>query len=372
MVSVVPVHTRHDLRRFVNLSFEIYKNDPNWVPPLRRDLIKMLTPGRHPFLEHATIQPFLAKTNGKTVGRIVAIENRAHNQFHKDDVGFVGLFECINDKAVSNALFDEATRWLLKRNLHTVRGPVNLSTNDSCGLFVEGKPGPPLFMMAYNPPYYEHLFEAAKFHKAKDLLAMYHNDKTVPARYLKSADKIEKRYGVRIRKVNLKDFDAEVERIFDLYNRCWEKNWGFVPMTEKEMEFLAKELRHGVDPDLVLILESEQDQKPLGFAFAIPDLNIAIGKAKGRLFPFGLVKILWSMKKIKRLRLMALGIRNDIRKKGLDSLMYLRLYQNAVDKGYEEAEFSWVLEDNLPTINPMERIGARKYRTYRIYERTTG
>jgi GNAT superfamily N-acetyltransferase len=368
-LRTVPVRGRADLERFIDLPWKVYAGDPHWVPPLRLDVRKLLTPGQHPFHEHAVVQPFLALRDERVVGRIVAHVNHAHNEFYKDALGFFGLFECLDDPEAAAALFDTAFAWLRERGRDRAQGPMDLSTNEVCGLLIGGEPGPPTIMMPHNPLRYAQLYERAGLTKAKDLVALYQDDLRLPERMVRYAEALRQRFGVRIRRIDMKRFNAEIELILSLYNRSWERNWGFVPMTAAEVRHMASELKYAVNPAVVLFLERIADGEPVGFGLALPDMNQAVRHANGRLLPFGLLKILWHKRHIDCARVLALAIVPEWRGKGLDSLLTLELYRNGAASGYRRGEYSWILEDNHTMRTPLERAGARVYRTYRIYEK---
>lgn len=353
---------------FVRLPWTLYRGDPDWVPPLLTDFRKLFDAAKHPFHAHSEVQPFVARRRGEVVGRIAAIWNRNHQKFHDEPVGFFGFFECRDDSAVAGALFAAAEAWLAARGLRVMRGPANFSSNEEWGLLVDGWNGPPRVMMTYNPRYYVPLFESCGFRKAKDLVAYTFTGTGVPERLRRGTDIVAKRNpDVRIRSLDMKRFDAELTIIRSLYNRCWERNWGFVPMTEAEIDHMARELKPVVDPSLVFV--AEKAGQPVGFSLSLPDLYLALKHADGRLFPFGLIKLLWHARKIKRVRVLTLGIVPEHRHSGLDALMYRHLMETCYQKGIMGGEFSWMLEDNLAIKRPMENLGASIYRTYRLYDR---
>jgi GNAT superfamily N-acetyltransferase len=370
-IDVEAVSSGADLDAFTRLPWTIYRNDPNWVPPLIGDFKKLFDPARHPFHQHSEVQPFLARRGGQVVGRIAAIWNKNHQKFHNEPVGFFGFFECIDDRDAANALFDRVASWLRERGLTTMRGPASFSSNEEWGLLVDGYDGPPRIMMTYNPRWYVPLIESCGFTKAMDLVAYYReNPHTMPERLVRGADIVARRHpDVTIRRLEMKNFPRDLAIVRDLYNRAWERNWGFVPMTEAEINHMAKELKPAVDPDIVLI--AEKAGQPIGFALALPDVNAALKKANGRLFPFGLLKILWEIKvrRIRTIRVLTLGLVPEHRGTGLDAMLYLELFRTSVRKGYWDGEFSWMLEDNLAIRKAMENFGAHIYRTYRLYDR---
>jgi hypothetical protein len=368
-VDIVPVANSRDLNNFVLFPWSIYRGDPNWVPPLIGDTKSMLLPKKHPFHQHADVALFLARKQGRIAGRIAAIVNHRHNEFQEEKTGFFGFFESNNDPQVSGALLERAARWVAERGMERLRGPANFSTNEECAMLVDGFDSPPCVMMPYNPTYYPGLMEAAGFTKAKDLVAYQLRREDVNEdRLNRLADVIAERESVTIRPLDKRRLGEEVTQFTVVYNQAWEKNWGFVPMTHEEIEHMAKSLKAVIDPDLVLFMQKKGGET-IGFAMALPDVNQALKHANGRLFPIGLPKILWHARHIKKLRVLVLGLLQEHRGKGLDVLLYLHLYRNGMRKGYNEGEFSWILEDNTAIRRPLERIGAHVYKTYRFYER---
>ncbi len=367
-IRVVPVEDPSSLETFIELPWEIYADDPHWVAPLKRDVRKAFDRGTHPFHLHSEAQPFLAYRGRQAVGRICAIRNRNHERYHREPVGFFGWFECIEDPRVSRALFDQVAEWLRARGLKTMRGPTSFSTNETTGFLVGGAEGPPVLMMPHNPAYYLTLAEDYGFEKAKDLYA-YLIDSQTPPDYLLRAEKLVlKRYDVRLRQLRMSDFEAELATVRTLYNAAWEKNWGFVPMTDAEFDFMAAELRPILDPRLALFVETAAGE-PIGFALAVPDFNQVLRHLDGRLFPFGLFKALWYRRKIFRTRVLILGLLEEYRGKGIDSLLYLAIIRAAKPCGITEAEQSWILEDNEKMNAAIRRLGGRAYRRYRLYDR---
>jgi len=344
-----------------------------WVPPLRMDIRTMLSKTKNPFFEHAEAEYFLAYGGDKggkgdtVVGRIAAIHNRAHNAFHDDTVGFFGFFECIDEQDVADALFAEAAGWLKAHGLTVMRGPASLSTNDECGLLVDGFDTPPTLLNPHNPAYYVPLVERAGFTKAKDLWQYQSTTTQLPERLLRGAQLIAKRKGITLRALDRKHYDDEIELIKTVYNLAWEKNWGFVPMTDAEIDHLAKQLKPVVVPDLVCFVEMKGEV--IGFAAALPDLNVALKKnPSGRLFP-GILKVLWASRKISRIRILLLGLLPRFRKTGADALMYHWLWEKGRALGHNWGEAGWMLEDNVAMNNALEHIGFRRYKTLRFYDR---
>lgn len=370
-VQVSPVRTRADRRAFVELPFRLYRGDPHWVPPLRRDVHELIDPRRHPFHEHATVELFLAReAGGRVVGRVAAVRNERYLAEHGEPVGFFGLFECERDPAVARALVEAAGRWLAERGLAVMRGPASFSLNEECGLLVDGFDGPPRVMMPYNPPWYAELLEGCGFTKAKDLLAYYLGYEgeagAPPERLVRAGELFAERFGVRLRTLDRTRFWEEVERVRVVYNQAWARNWGHVSMTDAELRHMAKQLKAVVDPDLVVFAEVKGELA--GFALALPDLNRALQHMGGRLFPFGWAKALWHARRIDAMRVLTLGVLEPYRRMGVAELMYLHYWRVCPPKGITKGEFSWILEDNALMKAALEKLGARAYRTYRLYD----
>ncbi|MFQ6617789.1 MAG: N-acetyltransferase [Fidelibacterota bacterium] len=365
-VRLIKVEDKKGLNRFIKFAWKIYKGDPYWVPPLISEQKKFFNPSVNPFFQHSEVDFFLVEKNGELSGRIAAILNRNHNEFQGERTGFFGFFESVNDREVSDTLFDAAAEWLKKRGMEVMRGPMNFSTNDECGLLVEGFNSSPVIMMTYNPPYYSELIENYGFKKAKDLYAYMIDNPEPPEKLVRGVELIKRKKNISLRNVNLKKFDEEVEVIHDIYNSAWEKNWGFIPMTDDEFYYLAKNLKTIVNPELAFI--AEVNGLPAGFSLAIPNVNEALIKINGRLFPSGFIKLLWYFKKIKSLRIITMGVKKEFRFMGIDALFYLETFRAGVRRGYKWAEMSWILEDNLMMIRALEDLNARRYKTYRIYD----
>lgn len=366
-LRIEPVRTSRDLHAFVTFPMDLYRGDPQWVPPLIGDTKKLFDPAKNPFFDHGEMQAYLARRNGKVIGRVAAIRNRAHEEFHGESMGFFGFFECVDDPEVAMGLLGTAREYLRTLGLSQMLGPVNPTTNDECGVLVEGFDTPPMVMMTHNHAYYDRLLLQCGLEKAKDLLAYILTADTMPERLSRGAALARKRNpDLAVRPMNMKRFPQEVEAFRTVYNGAWEKNWGFVPMTDREVEHMAKALKPVVDPQLVRI--GEHEGRPVAFALGLPDMNFALKHAGGKLFPFGLLKILWYARKNTRARILALGILPEYRRTGLDVILYHDLFEAGLAKGYHTGEFSWILEDNLAMRRPLETIGAAPYKTYRLYQ----
>ena len=368
-LSVIPVRSGDQREAFIRLPWRLYRGDPNWVPPLLLDVRGMLDEDEHPFHRHSEVQLFLALRDGVPVGRVAAIHNRRHVEHHDEPVGFFGFFESERDDATAAALLDAAAGWLRERGLEVVRGPTSFSTNEEAGLLIEGFDRPPVVLMPYHLPYYRDLIEGQGFEEARTLVAYWHEADDVPPRLERAEGLVRRRYpGISVRGLRMEEFDREIERIRAIYNAAWSDNWGFVPMTDEEFRHMAKDLKPVVDPDLALIAE-DGDGRPVGFALSLPDFNQALRHADGRLFPFGLLKILWHRRDISRIRVITLGLVEEYRGRGIDALFYLETFRRGFEKGFHQGEFSWILEDNEAMCRPLERFGARVYKRYRIYDR---
>ena len=372
-LRVRAARSRQDLKRFIDLPYRLHARDPNWVPPLRRDVESLLSRSKNPFFEHAEAEYFLAERDGRVVGRIAAISNRLHNETHGDRVGFFGFFESIHDHSVAFALLDAASQWCRERSHDVLRGPASFSVNDECGLLVDGFEFPPTLMMPHNPRYYIELLEHAGFTKAKDLWVYQGGSEKgyvpVPERLARGTELIRQRQGITLRSLDVKNFQHEVERIKELYNAAWEKNWGFVPMTEHEIDHLAAQFKPVVIPEMVPMAEKEG--KLIGFGIALPDLNVVFRRHRsGRLFPV-ILDLLWSlrMKRIRRARILLLGVLPEYRGKGVDAMLYHWIWTKSAQREIFWGEAGWILEDN-PAMNAgLEKMTFRVYKTYRLYDR---
>ena len=369
-IEVKPADDRRTFKHFVQLPYRIYDGDPNWVAPLIRDVKTAFNKKKHPFHTHSEVQPFVAFRDGRPVGRIAAINNRNHVAYHEEPVGFFGYFECINDPQVAAALFDRTAEWLRERGLQTMRGPASFSLNEMAGLLTMGFDRPPTVMMPYNPEYYVDLVTGAGFEEVQSLIGYHLSHSDAPEKLVKLEKKLEKRLGVRTRTIDMNNFEGELERLRDLYNKAWEKNWGFVPMTDAEIDFMAHELKPLVKriPTQVIFAERD-DGETIGFTLFLMDANQALIHAKGRLFPFGLVKILKYLPTMNYCRVLTLGLVPEARGQGIDNLLIMALFRHGGAAGTIGGEFSWILEDNTAMRKPLERIGSVISKRYLLYDR---
>lgn len=368
-VKIIPVDTKKQLKSFIMLPFGLYKNDPNWVPPLIMDQFKFFDPKKNPYYQHSEVKLFLAEKNGKVVGRISAHSNTQHNKEHKENIGFFGFFECIDDQEVANALFDAAYEWNRYRGFTSMRGPLNFSVNEECGLLVDGFDTPPMVMMRHDHPYYQRLFESYGLIKTMDLYAYLSERREMPERLEKMVDILTKRYKVEIRSLSRdkKQMKKDIETVFEIYTKAWEYNWGFVPMTKPEFDHIVKELLPIADPDLVFFADIEG--KHAGFSLALPNYNEVLKVMNGRVNPITLIKAMRAKKHIGSARVITMGIMKEFQGRGIDSIFHYHSYKNGLPKGYFKGEFSWVLENNLPMMHVAEKLDARIYKTYRLYDK---
>lgn len=368
LVKITTVNSKNDLMRFIKFQWEIYKDNEYWVPPLIMERKKILDVEKNPFYQHAERELFLAERDNKIVGRIAAIKNDLHNKYHHDKVGFFGFFESINDQETANALFDAAKDWVKSKGLNTLRGPANPSSNDEYGMLLEGFYDSPRILMTYNPKYYLTLCDNYGFTKAKDLYAYkLENEKVIRSEKMKRVAELAKqRYGLNIRQLDMKNFKKELENVKYVYNKAWAPNWGFVPMTDTEIDAMAKDLKPLVEPSLVLF--GEIKNKLVGFALVMLDYNYIFKQLNGKLFPFRFIKLFTQKKKIKWSRVLTLGIIPEFQKRGLDAVFYWDIVNRAHKLGIDLGEASWVLEDNEMMKRGAQVLNGEIYKKYRIYE----
>jgi hypothetical protein len=368
-VDIRPVRDKKDLMAFIKFQWKINQDDPNWVPPLLMDRLKVLNRDKNPFFKDNPAEFFLAYRNGEIVGRIAAIINHQHNKFHEDKTGFFGFLDAENDKSVFEALLKTAEQWLKDKDRDMMMGPMNPSTNDEVGFLIEGFDTPPYFMMTHNPPYYHDIMEELGFEKAKDLYA-YYIDKNMldMERVNRLAESMKRKFPVKIRTVDMKKFDEELQVVRKIYNDAWSKNWGFVPMTPEEFDFIANDFRKIIDPQLVLIAENKG--KPMGFSLAIPNYNEIFKKIpSGKLFPFGFLTFLLNKNKLKSLRAITLGVVKEYQTSGIGGMLILETIRRGLSAGYFSAEMSWVLEDNDLMNRGASLVGGTIHKKYRVYQK---
>jgi hypothetical protein len=372
MKKIVEVKSKKELAAFIDFPHDLYKNDPMYVPELfiaQRDLLTT-----HPFHKHSSLQCFLLYDGSRLTGRIAAILNNNHNTFNGTNDGFFGFFDVINDQESAQLLISTAEKWLKEKGVATIIGPVNFSTNESCGLLIKGFNHPPVVMMPYNAPYYADLLEKAGLAKKVDLIAWRWEGDAYDDRSVKLLDKLEerlKRNEITIRKINMKKFKEEAAKLREVYNGAWDKNMGFVPLNNEEYDYQAKDLKMILDPDFCYV--AEKNGQIVGFGAAIPDINqIQKRIPKGRLLPTGIFKLLFGLKKVTGIRILLLGVVEGYRKSGIEACIYGNIIKTYKRKGFKYAEASWTLEHNDLVNNAIIAIKGDPYKTYRIYEKALG
>ncbi|HEX7139404.1 MAG TPA: hypothetical protein VF219_16235 [Vicinamibacterales bacterium] len=368
MLEILPVRGRRDFRRFIDYAYTRNAADPNWVPPLRLGEHDRLNARKNPFFAHADAELFIAVRDGRVAGRVAAIDDRLHNETHRDNVAMFGLFEA-SDAESSRALLGRAEQWAAERGRSAIRGPINPSMNDNCGLLVDGFDTKPMLLMPHNPPEYGAFIEASGYLKVKDLYAwIYDLGRGVPEVVRRLAERRRERLALTIRPIRMNEFLREADRLRELYAGAWEKNWGFVPPTVEEFRHIAKDMKLIFDPRFAVVAEAEG--RLVACAVALPDINQALEGTDGRLFPLGLLKLLGRKKYIDQGRLLLLGIDPAYRSYGLFPLLLIELHSQLAGTPYKRVEFSWVLEDNHDVNRPAADGGARRYKTYRIYQKS--
>lgn len=366
---VAPIKTWRDRRAFLEYPWELYRGNPNWIPPLRGDQKELVGYRHHPFYETNRVQTFLARRGGKVCGRVAGILNRDHIEFQHDRRGFFGFFECVDDQEVANGLLDAVRQWLAEQGIDCVRGPANPSINYVVGLLVEGFDSPPTFMMPYNPSYYGKLIEGCGFRKAQDLYAYWgHKDMMAEHRpkFQALSEQVIERFDLHVRPLDKTRFLADVEAFLDVYNRALRNLWGFSPMSQAEVRHTARSLRHLMVPELAFV--AEIDGRIVGAVFALPDYNPRIREIDGRLFPFGFWRLLRKKNEIKKVRILAATVLPEYNLMGIGLVLLRALVPKALEWGIEEAEFSWVAESNSASRGSLEKGRAKRVKTYRIYD----
>jgi GNAT superfamily N-acetyltransferase len=367
-ISVRPVAGGGEFRKFIGYPYERNRGDLHWVPPLRIGESERLRPKKNPFFAHAEVQLLLAFRDGRIVGRIAAIDDHLHNQTHRDNIAAFGFFEA-EDSHAARMLLESVEQWAKQRGRSAVRGPLNPSLNESAGLLIEGFDTDPMLLMPHNPPEYAAFIERAGYAKVKDLYAwLYDLTRPVGPDIEKMAERVRARHRMVVRPFDLTQFAKETDRLREIYCGAWENNWGFVPPTDDEFKRLASEMKPILDPNCAVCVEV--DGRPVACAVAVPDINQALRGTDGRLFPLGLIRLLGRKRIITQVRLLLLGVLPEYRSPGLFPLIISELQKSVTSNPrYVRVEFSWVLEDNHDINKPVERIGAVRYKTYRIYQK---
>ena len=374
-VSIRPVRTRRELKRFVKLPFKLHRDSEQWVPPLVFERMQFLDRKKNPWFEHGEAEYFLAERDGEPVGRITAHVDHRWDEFQGGKDAMFGFFEAAEDPEVVRALFDAATAWATERGRERLLGPMDFTTNDELGILIEGFERRPMILEPWHPPYYQRLIEAEGFGKAMDVLMwelrmgeLKEGEKFDPSIH-EAAEKALHDEGITIRNMRKREMAGEVRRFMDVYNEAWGDNWGFVPITDAEVEFQAKNLKQVIDEEWTFM--AEKDGEVVGAALTLPDINQVLAGMNGRLLPFGWAKFLLGKRKIDRLRVFALGVKHDYRHTGVAAGLYLEhIKMAALPDKIHWGEMGWILETNKPMNRAMEGMGGKIIKKYRLYERS--
>ncbi|MEV0313223.1 hypothetical protein [Nonomuraea fuscirosea] len=370
----MPVRGRRELREFIELPYRLHGRDPAFVPPLREDCRRLLDRRRNPFFEYGDVELFTVRRGGRVAGRVAAVHNPRHNELRAARDGFFGQFTCADDPSVARELLDAAASWLRGRGLRTMLGPVGFTTNDECGVLVDGFGRPPSVMMPYNPAYYPPLLESCGLTKAKDLWTWEETAGGLPMeRLLRVARLAERRHQVTVRPLDLgSGYDADMRVVQEVFERAWQGNWGFTPMTGAEFADVTGRLKAHLDPAIVQLAEVAGE--PAGVALALPDLNQALTAARGRLtrfgLPIGMLRLVRAVRRIDRVRGVLFGVLPHARGRGVETVLFARGQEAIAARGYTGGtEYGWTLEDNQAVNGYLRRLGCARARTYRIYGR---
>ena len=369
-VDVRPVDGRRDLDAFIKLPWRLYRNEPNWVPPLLMDVRKRLDRERNPFFAHASAEYFLAHRDGRLVGRVTAQVDRNLNEFQGNDWGLFGFFECEDDTEAAIALLRAAEDWLRERGRGRMVGPMDFTTNDECGVLIDGHERPPIILTPWTHRYYPAMLEGAGLRKGMDTLMwelrIEGRDKVHPAIW-EMADRVRSEHGITVRPMRKRDLQNEVSRFLEVYNAAWERNWGFVPLSDAEARHYAKDLKPVLDENWAMI--AEKDGETVGAALTLPDYNQVLAHLDGRLLPFGWLKALYRRRSIDRVRVFALGVKPEYQHTGVAARMYQMHFDAAERTPQKHGEMGWILETNDTMNRAMEGMGGKVVRRYRLYER---
>ncbi len=372
-IKILPVTDKKTKKAFINFQYEHYKNDPHWVPPLKQERKEHLDPKKNPFFQNAKAQLFLALKGDEIVGRISAQVNKLHNERYGEQTGHFGFFEAVNDNEVARELTLAAENWLKSQGMNKMVGPMSLSINDEVGILIEGFEAPPYPLMGHNPAYYQEVLEECGFKKAKEMIAWrYDSTRAVPETAMQIAEVVKTYPGLTVREVDFKHMERDMRIVSEVFNSAWSKNWGFVPWTDKEIVKAAKDFKMILNPKLALI--AEVNGQPAAISIAIPNYHEAIKDLKGRLLPFGLLKLIYRLKtnKIKTARLCLLGIKKEFRNDilaGLSVYLYTEMHRRGQEIGLTGGELSWTLDDNEKINHGIAMMGGVPYKRYRVYEK---
>jgi GNAT superfamily N-acetyltransferase len=372
-LEIRPVRTKRELKRFVKVPFRLHRERPQWVPPLIFERMEFLDRSKNPYFEHAEAEYFLAERDGEPVGRITAQIDRRWDQYQGGSDGIFGFFETVEDAEIARALLEAASDWIGERGRERILGPMDFTTNDELGILIEGYELRPMILQPWHPPYYRDLIEGLGFSKTIDLL-MWHlglgelkqGNEFHPMIHA-AAEKARTEHGMTIRNMRKREMEAEVKRFMDVYNDAWGDNWGFVPITDEEVRFQAKNLKQVLDEDWAFM--AEKDGEVVGAALTLPDVNQVMAKMNGRLLPFGWLRFLLGRRKIDRIRVLALGVKHEYQHTGVAAGLYLKHLDSASPDGVPAGEMGWILETNEPMNRAMEGMGGKVVKRYRLYEK---
>ncbi|MBN1200924.1 MAG: GNAT family N-acetyltransferase [Anaerolineae bacterium] len=380
-VAVRKVETKADFEAFLKFPWTLYQGDPYWVPPLVSMQRHKLDKRKNPTWQHMEGDYFVAWRGQQPVGTIAAFVNHRYNEYQEENIGFFGLFEVYDDQEAATALLDTATEYVRAKGCDAIRGPASFSTNEECGLLIEGFDDPPVILVPYNYPYYQALIEGVPgFEKAMDLYSYHITLKGVTdaserlQKLFRVTGRNNERRRITISPLNVKNIKREFEMLRAIYNKAWGRNWGFVPFSDVELDELVKELGKFVDPRTAFF--ASVDGKPAAFLFGIPDMNRVLRLAyprPGKPEIISLLQVLWHWKirpKIDRIRIMLMGVQEEFRGIGIESALFVDLYKVAVALNYQTAEGGWVLETNLAMQRLVEPLNAHIYKRHRFYERS--
>jgi len=358
-----------NIKKFIKFPVKIYDNCDYWVPPLISEEKKLLDKNKNPFFEHSKMKTFIAKQDGKILGRVAAIINKNHNETHDEKVVFFGFLDFVDDPKVSKLLLEKVKEYGKKHDMEIIRGPMDPSTNDTCGMLIEGFKDDPVVMMPYNYPYYKKHMKKHNYKKAMDLYSyeIIAEDHTIPEKLDRVAKILKKRKNYSFEYITKSNIDNLIDDVITVYNKAWQANWGFVPMTEKEIVHMAETLKPILEPSLAFIIYD--GDLPIGFSLSLPDANQAIKKTNGRLFPLGFIKLMLGWKDIDRVRNITMGVIPEYRKKGVEALLIHKTFENGLEMDINKADLGWILETNKMMNRELENIGAEIYKKYRIYEK---
>ncbi|MCK4935398.1 MAG: GNAT family N-acetyltransferase [Elusimicrobiales bacterium] len=368
MQTFISEISEKNLIDFVNVPYKLFKRHPHWVGELKKDVLHLLDL-KHPFWQHAERKLFIAEKDGQSIGRIAAILNHDYNKFHNENIGFFGFFDCADDEETAKKLFKQASLWLKEKGATNIRGPVNPSTNETCGILIEGFDSPPVIMMPYNPSYYLNLLEKAGFSKIKDLLAFKrYSQEPFTDRFKKILKRIHKSASIKIKKADTKNLSKELAVFQEIYNEAWDENWGFTPIKDDEITDLANALKPLLKPEYLYFVQI--DNRPIGFVLLLPDFNIPLKTLHGRFTPLNILPFLWKMFKIRQGRFLAMGVKKEYRNRGIELLLIEQAMISAREFNWNYVELSWTLEDNEKVNKVIDLAGGKTYKKYRIYDKT--